>query len=185
MSNPWMGRFGTEQKVSLKALAKGNGKAEKPSLAGLKRKPLPKRQNKRDFYHEAVLFWNAKILGEVTKGYRDGVSRPYGSVDVSNGDTTYTLHNLYGAWMCDVDGATMAEPALIASWLGISMGQVEMHRQLQARFEAELKAEGITTLADQRRAVEENQRVARSRAAAKQARAKDNTPNPWMKGLKT
>lgn len=184
--NPWVTKLGGGKKVSLKGLARDNGK--KPGkLAGLnKPKPLPKKQSKRDFYHNGVLFWNAKILGEITKGYRDGVSRPFGSVDVSNGDKTFTLHNRYGSWMADIRaGEVMAESARVAKALGINMSQAEMSRALATRFEAELKEQGVPTVHQQRVRVEEAAKIARARTAAKQARSKNNTENPWIKALST
>lgn len=178
-----MGRFGEPTKVSLRALSGSNGKAPgKLSLASVVKKPLPKKQNKRDFYSGGVLFWNAKHLGDLTSGYRDGVSRPYGSVDVSNGDQTYTLHNMYGSWMADM-GALMAEPARIASMLGIHMDQMEMFHCLQTRFLAELKYLRVPTVQDQRRRVEEVQKARRARAS-KPAPEPQPTGKITLKGLK-
>jgi hypothetical protein len=177
-----MGRFGQRKTVSLKSLSRGNGRGpRKPSLAGVVKKPLPKKQNARDFYVGGMLFWNAKILGEVTKGYKDGVFRPYGSVDVSNGDQTYTLHNMYGSWMA-VMSTGMAEPARIAAMLGTNMGQLEMYQNLQERFRLELKHEGVPSVHDQRRRVEEAQKAARARAA--KPAAPKTTTKITLKGLK-
>lgn len=154
----------------------------KPSLAGLKKpkpapggklsqlakkkeKPLPKKQNARDFYEGGVLFWNAAVTGDTGVGYRNGVRRPIGTVDVSNGDKTYTLHNRYGSWMHDIEQGEgmMAEPARVAIWLGLKMNQVTMAMLLTRRFEAELKQDGIKTVHQQRADIERAEAEARKR----------------------
>lgn len=185
MTNPWVAKLGGDRptKVSLRSLAKGNGRAGKPSLAGVVKKPLPKKQNKRDFYAGGVLFHNAKVLGEISKGYRDGIIGHYGSVAVSNGDKTYTLHNQFGSWMHNVHGtALMAEPARVAVALGINMSQLEIVQNLRTRFEAELRYQGILTTHEQRRRVEETQKAARSRKPA--AAPVKTTTKITLKGLK-
>jgi hypothetical protein len=92
--------------------------------------------------------------------------RPYGTVDVTNGDQTYTLHNRYGSWMHDVwngNGAA-AEPARVAAWLGIIMSQAEMGQKLTQRFEAELKKQGIPHPASAARAPGERRSARASKA---------------------
>ena len=175
-----MGKYSRPTKVSLKSLASDNGKKPgKPSLAGLKTKPLPKKQTKQDFYAGGLLYWDATITGEASKGMHDGVTRPIGTVSVSNGDQTYVFHNRYGSWMADV-GAMMAEPARVANLLGTNMGQIEMYQNIKDRFEAELKVKGILTTEQQRAAVEEQKAVQRSRTTAAKKRAATNQANPWI-----
>jgi hypothetical protein len=195
MANPWSRKAKVKKITSLKGLAKTNGKAPvKPSLASLsKGKPQttpkpklslrklvttepvvmerpyqePKPRVKEDFRIGGVLFSGAEILGEITAGHRDGTFRPFGSVDVTNGDQTYTLHNRHGSWMHDVWGTNqMAEPARVAMWLGLhNMGQMQMAQALGRRFELELKKQGVPTTHQQRLKLEEQAAAARKRAA--------------------
>ena len=83
----------------------------------------PKPRVKEDFRVGGILFSGAEIGGQlITAGYKDGMYRTYGSVDVTNGDLTYTLHNRCGSWMHDMwDSSMMAEPARVAYWLGIDV----------------------------------------------------------------
>lgn len=218
MANPWSRKAKTKPKLSLKGLAKTNGKAQaKPSLAALskgkstqvtpKEKPSlrrlvttqpvvmerphqePKPRVKEDFRIGGVLFSGAEILGELTAGHRDGITRAYGSVDVTNGDQTYTLHNRYGSWMHDVWGTNqMAEPARVAIWLGLdSMGQLQMAQALSRRFEAEMKKQGVLTPHQQRVKLEEKAAAARKRAAKKPPAKETTAVTPKklsLKGLK-
>ena len=170
MENPWLAKL-KPKKVSLKSLATDNGhrpslaglaKARKPSLASLKVKPLPQKQTKQDFYAGGLLYWNAQITDHDSRGHDNGVFRPVGTVDVSNGNQTYTFHNRYGSWMADM-GAKMAEPAYIANLLGTNMGQVEMYQNIRDRFEAELKVQKVPTMQEQRRRVEEAEKAKRAR----------------------
>jgi hypothetical protein len=195
-SNPWSRKA---KKPSLKGLAKTNGKAlanppkGKPSLRKLVVNPVeeerpyqaPKPKVKEDFRVNGVLFSGAEVTGSALAGYRDGMFRPYGTVDVTNGDQTYTLHNRYGSWMHDVwngNGAA-AEPARVAAWLGILMSQAEMGQKLTQRFEAELKKQGIPTLHQQRVRLEND-------AAAQRKRTRNPEPtevtkkNPWSRNVK-
>lgn len=190
MANPWSRK--AKPKLSLKGLAKTNGKAPvKPSLASLTRgkpsqtKPKPslrklvttqpvvmerphqepKPRVKEDFRVGGVLFSGAEILGQLSAGHRDGITRPFGTVDVTNGDQTYTLHNRYGSWMHDVWGtANMAEPARVAAWLGINMSQLDICQLLGKRFEAEMKKQGVPTPHQQRLKLDEQAAAARKRA---------------------
>lgn len=183
MANPWSRKA---KKLSLKGLAQANGKAPvKPSLAALpkgKPKPslkalvaspvdeerpyqAPKPRRKEDFSVNGVVFSGAEITGEAVAGYKLGMTRPVGTVDVTNGNMTYTLHNRYGSWAHDVwhgDGS-MAEPARVAAWLGITMSQLEMGQALSRRFELELKKQGIPTLHQQRIRLEAEAAEARKR----------------------
>lgn len=164
MPNPWS--RAVKRKPSLKGLAKTNGSAPvKPSLRKLVttapapvERPYqePKPRVKEDFRRSGVLFSGAEVTGESYAGYRDGMFRPVGSVDVTNGDLTFTFHNRNGSWMHDVyTSSSMAEPALVAQWLGIDMTQVEMSHALTERFNAELKKQGILTPTQQRARLEE------------------------------
>jgi hypothetical protein len=214
MANPWSRKAKAKKITSLKGLAKTNGKAPvKPSLASLtKGKPAskpkpslrklvttepvvmerpyqePKPRVKEDFRIGGVLFSGAEVLGEITAGHKDGTFRPFGSVDVTNGDQTYTLHNRHGSWMHDVWGTNqMAEPARVAMWLGLqNMGQMQMAQALGRRFELELKKQGVPTTHQQRLKLEEQAAAARKRAAKKPP-AKETTKMPGkitLKGLK-
>lgn len=187
MTNPWMGRFSEEasapKKVSLKRLATGNGKPGKPSLAGLKKKPLPQKQTKEDFYSGGLLYWNATVTNgvkEIEIAFEPKPVRPVGTVDVSNGDQTYTFHNRYGSWMADVGEGRMAELARVANMLGTNMGQVEMYHHVRDRFEAELKVKGYLTIEQQQRKIEERAATQRSVQRSRATRQKNQTANPWM-----
>jgi hypothetical protein len=209
MSNPWLRK--AKKTPTLKALAKLNGKAPvRPSLASLtKGKPSkpslralvttepivmerphqePKPRVKEDFRIGGVLFSGAEILGQITAGHRDGTYRSFGSVDVTNGDQTYTLHNRHGSWMHDVWGTNqMAEPARVAAWLGLThMSQLEMGQALGRRFELELKKQGIPTTHQQRLKLDEQAAAARKRAAKQPPKeTTDVTPKKLsLKGLK-
>jgi hypothetical protein len=218
-NNPWSRKAKAKPKLSLKGLAKTNGKAPaKPSLAALSKgkptqvtpkpkpslrrlvtsEPLvmerphqePKPRVKEDFRVGGVLFSGAEILGELTSGMKDGMFRPYGSVDVTNGDQTYTLHNRYGSWMHDVWNAEgrMAEPARVAVWLGLeNMSQLHMSQALSRRFEAELKKQGVPTTHQQRIRIEEAAAAARKRSAKPTTTKATTTVSPKklsLKGLK-
>jgi hypothetical protein len=210
MANPWSRK--AKRKPSLKRLAKTNGNAPaKPSLAALskgqsKPKPSlrklvttapvvierphqePKPRVKEDFRVGGVLFSGAEITDQRTQGYRDGLSRAIGTVDVTNGDQTYTFHNRNGAWMHDVYGTnSMAEPARVAMWLGVQMDQLDMARALGRRFELEMKKQGVLTPHQQRLRLEEKAAAARKRAAKPTTKKETTTVTPkklTLKGLK-
>jgi hypothetical protein len=187
-SNPWS-RALKKRKPSLKGLAKNNGHKPKPSLRALvtteppvMERPYqePKPRVKEDFRLGGVLFSGAQITGQQTAGYREGIFRPIGTVDITNGDQTYTMHNRHGSWMHDVwnGNGAMAEPARVAEWLGIDMHHVDISRALSRRFEAELKKHGTPTV---------HQQHARSEAQAVAARKHPAKPAPkklTLKGLK-
>jgi hypothetical protein len=213
VSNPWSRKAKAKPKPSLKRLASTNGKAPaKPSLAALpKGQPKPKRtlralvttepvvmerpyqepkeRVKEDFRVGGVLFSGAEIVDRVSSGHRDGIYRTYGTVDVTNGDQTYTFHNRYGSWMHNVWGTSqMAEPARVAVWLGLqNMGQLDMSRALSRRFELEMKKQGVPTPHQQRVKLDEEAAAARKRSA-KPAAKETTTVAPkkklTLKGLK-
>src|SRR3954470_20402459 len=196
MANPWSRK--TKRKPSLKGLAKTNGEAPvKPSLASLTKgkstemttkpslkklvssEPIaverpyqePKPRVKEDFRVGGVLFSGAEVTGEMSGGYRDGMFRTVGTVDITNGDQTYTMHNRYGSWMHDVWGSSrMAEPSLVASWLGIDVGPVEVSHALTRRFEAEMKKQGVPTTHQQRAQLEAQALATRKRSAKQPAK---------------
>jgi hypothetical protein len=181
-------------KPTLAALAKGEPKEKKVSLGaalGVKQvapeRPHqePKPRRKEDFGVNGVLFSGAEITGEALAGYKDGMARPVGTVDVTNGDQTYTMHNRYGSWMHDVwnGNGSMAEPARVASWLGITMTQAQMGKALSMRFEAELKKQGILTLHQQRARLEAAAAEARKRTRppAKETTEVTSKSNPWSR----
>ena len=186
---------------SLAALTKGKSTQvtpkKKPTLRALvTTEPVtlerphqePKPRVKEDFRVGGVLFSGAEITGEVTQGRREGLSRAIGTVDVTNGDQTFTFHNRYGSWMHDVYGTnSMAEPARIANWLGVQMDQLDMARALGRRFEAEMKKQGVLTPHQQRLKLEEKAAAARKRAAkptAKETATTVTPKKPTLKGLK-
>jgi hypothetical protein len=149
----------------------------------------PKERVKEDFRIGGVLFSGAEILGQITVGHRDGMFRPYGTVDVTNGDQTYTLHNRHGSWMHDVWGENrMAEPARVANWLGLqNMGQLQMSQALSRRFELEMKKQGVLTPHQQRTKLDEQAAAARKRTpkpAAKETTAVTPKKKLTLKGLK-
>jgi hypothetical protein len=160
----------------LASLIKGKS-ATKPSLRALVttappviERPYqePKPRVPEDFRVAGILFSGAEITGETTRGYKNGMSRATGIVDITNGDQTYTMHNRNGAWMHDVwNNERMAEPALVAHWLGIDMSQVEVSRALTRRFEAEMKKQGVLTTHQQRVKLDEQAAAARKRTAKK------------------
>jgi hypothetical protein len=187
-------------KPSLATLSKGKSTQAtpkpKPSLRALvTTEPVvierphqePKPRVKEDFRVAGVLFSGAEIIDQVTAGYRDGIYRAIGSVDVTNGDQTYTLHNRAGSWMHDVYGTNqMAEPARVAVWLGVQMSQLEMSRALQRRFEAEMKKQGVLTTHQQRSALEVKAAAARKRTAKQPPKetTKVTSGKITLKGLK-
>ena len=142
--------------------------AEKPkSLAELKaqkdaKKAKPKtlaalKKSKNDISIAGVKFHNVQQM--------DG----FWTVDMTNGDKTYTLHNRHGAWFHDVreDGGLhprtgpMAEPVRVALALGIHDSQLEVSQALSLRLERELRSRGIPTREQLVRQHEEEAKAAR------------------------
>jgi hypothetical protein len=123
-----------------------------------------------DFTFDGIRFHTARVLGRV-------YDQPWGTVQISNGDVTYTAHNRYGSWMIaigdvlDYNGA-FKEPAAL-DW----GSQVEVCSALNRRFDAELKSRGIKTAAEMRAEQEEIDREQRRKQdaidKAKQTRAKN------------
>src|SRR5262245_58996131 len=103
MTNPYLPKGRGGEKRRSNPWDPSNGRTQAKGLAGLlqrqpKQRPVPRPKTKEDFRSGGVLFHNAQYTGGITAGYKDGISRPAGSVDVSNGDMTFTLHNQYGSW---------------------------------------------------------------------------------------
>jgi hypothetical protein len=152
-------RRAKQQKPSLADLRarKQEQKAEGNGLAALRarkrlQKQQPTKRSKQDFAISGVRFHNVQQMPG------------YWTIDVSNGDQTYTLHNRHGAWFHDIDhsGGRMAEPVRVAIALGTGMGQLEISQALTARLEAELKARGIPTR-EQRMRIREQEEAAKRR----------------------
>lgn len=136
------------------------GKARKKA----KRKtngPVPKRQalatlreaqdSRHDFIINGVRYHSPRFLGHISE-------RPWGSVDISSGDKTYTLTNQFGSWMVPVPDGYLREPAS----LGLG-SQLEVSTNLIARFDAFLRDEGIRTVAQKRAAQEVEEKAKRKR----------------------
>jgi hypothetical protein len=124
---------------SLAELRKRKQAVKPPRSSGLaalreSKQRTPKR-SKDDFHRAGVRFHNVQQY--------DG----YWTVDVSNGDKTFTLHNKHGAWYHDVQGRDryMVEPVTVARALGTDMSQLEITQSVIHRLELELKARGLPT----------------------------------------
>ena len=137
-------------KGALAALAKK--KKRGPALAGLRAKRQMSSQ--QDFRDGGITYHNCRIKPERLN------DRPWGTVDVSNGDITFTFHNRHGAWFHDVPGKDgyMKEPV-----------NFEITRNIQRRWDRELKAQGIPTATELRAQREAAEREAEKK---KQARLK-------------
>ena len=131
--------------------AKDKAKPEKPkTLATLKQAKQAQRSSKLDFYRGGIKYHNVQQL--------DG----YWTIDVSNGDKTYTLHNRHGAWFHSTgQERRMVEPVAVARALGTDIGQLEISQALSARLARELKDRGILTREEQARKDEEDAKEAR------------------------
>ena len=111
-----------------------------PSSNGLaalraKKQASKAKASKLDFHRAGIRFHNVQQYNG------------YWTVDVSNGDKTYTFNNRCGSWMHNVEGREgwMAEPARVARALGTDMSQVEMSQSIMHRLELELRERGIPT----------------------------------------
>lgn len=160
--------------------SKRNGQAApKGALGALRKKKvgpalgaMAKRRaqsNKRDFNRDGIRYHNVRIHSD------DNLL--WAEIDVSNGDTTYLMHNRWGSWMHPLDSeGRFREPAA----LGIG-SQITVCSNLNARMDIELKARGIKTPAEIRAErmaaeAEERKRLAKledakeKRAATKKAK---------------
>jgi hypothetical protein len=106
-------------------------------LAALRASKRAKLSSKLDFHRAGLRYHNVQQI------------HGYWTIDVSNGDRTYTMHNRYGAWYHDIAGSErMAEPVKVARALGTEVSQLDMSLALQARLHEELKDRGIPTHAE-------------------------------------
>lgn len=123
-----------------------------PALAGLAKARA--MSSKLDFISGGIRYHNARIYGETAQG------RPWGTVDVTNGDKTYTFHNKHSSWFYDIPGQAgyKKEPS-----------SFEIATNLQRRFDIELKSRGILTLSEKRAKWEEEEKEKRKRLAKLEA----------------
>lgn len=154
-------RNGKEPDKPVGAFGALKKKPSGPPLAGLAARR--RASSKNDFTVSGVKYHDCRILGRTKQG------RPFGSVQITNGDQTWTAHNRYGSWMIgDPAGeGVMREPATLH--VG---SQIEVCGNLIARFDAELKSRGIKTAAQLRAEREEQEKAERKkREAAEKAAA--------------
>jgi hypothetical protein len=142
-----------EQKPKTLAELKARKDAEKRkprTLAELRKAKQAQRSAKYDFAVAGVKYHNVQKM--------DG----YWTVDMTNGDKTYTLHNRHGAWFHDVghDGR-MVEPVAVGRALGISDSQLDISMSLSRRLEREFRARGIPTREQLLRQHEEEAKASR------------------------
>ena len=128
-----------------------NGLAALRERKRMQKQSQPAKKSKADFNLSGVRFHNVQQY--------DG----YWTIDVSNGDKTYTLHNRCGAWFHDINGRDgyMAEPVQVAKALGTGMTQIEISQALMSRLDAELKLRGIPTREQALRQREEEAKISR------------------------
>ena len=128
-------------------------KARPKTLAELRKAKQAKESKKHDFSIAGVKYHNVQQM--------DG----YWTIDMTNGDRTYTLHNRHGAWYHDTGHeGRMAEPVRVGRALGISDSQLDISQTLQLRLDRELRARGIPTREQLLRQREEAAVAARRKA---------------------
>ena len=139
-----------ERPKTLAELRASKQQAKPKTLAELKKA----KRNKLDIIIAGVKYHNVQQV--------DG----YWTVDISNGDRTYTLHNRHGAWFHDLahGNGRMAEPVNVGRALGISDSQLDISMTLSRRLELELRARGIPTREQLLRQREEEAAAARRKA---------------------
>ena len=131
-----------------KKAASSNGKKPK-TLAELRARKQA-QSSKLDFHVGGVRYHNVRNHGH------------WWSIDVSNGDTTYTLHNRHSAWFCDTGKeGVMAEPVQVARALGTDLTQLAISQALSERLEREMRDRGIPTREELLRQHEEEAKAAR------------------------
>jgi len=137
--------------AELRASKKKQAPPPKPkTLAEIKAAKQFKRSARLDFRRAGVKYHNVQQLNG------------YWTVDVSNGDKTFTLHNRHGAWYHDVGHeGRMAEPVRVARALGVSLSQLEISQALSYRLDRELKDRGIPTREQLLRQHEEEAKASR------------------------
>ena len=123
----------------------------KNGLAALRAKKQAEKSSRLDFHMGGVRYHNVIDHGG------------WWSIDVSNGDKTYTLHNRCGAWMHDVQGRDgwMVEPVRVARALGTDITQLAISQALSERLEREMRDRGIPTREELLRQHEEEAKVQR------------------------
>jgi hypothetical protein len=147
-----------EEKQRPKTLAElraSKAKPEKPkTLATLKQAKQAQRSSKLDINVAGVKYHNVQQMNG------------YWTVDMTNGDRSFTLHNRHGAWFHDLahGEGRMAEPVNVGRALGISDSQLDISMTLQTRLERELRARGIPTREELVRQHEEAALAARRKA---------------------
>ena len=109
--------------------------------------------SKQDFRRGGLLYHNVHHVNG------------YWTVDITNNDVTYTMHNRHGSWMHNIEGhdGYMKEPAAVARMLGTNLGQQEIAENLIERVQREMKALGIPTREELLRQREEEAKTARRR----------------------
>lgn len=117
------------------------------------RRARKKGSSRLDFSVNGLRYHNARIV--------DFAPRPWGRIDITNGDTTYTFTNQYGSWMSEVGKGRLREPAAVARMLGTTASQYEVASSLQDRWYAELKFQGVPTPEERIRQREEAERATR------------------------
>jgi len=132
---------------------KGNSSVPKEQAQAALANP----DNEHDFMIEGVRYHSPRFLGRIH-------DRPWGSIDVTNGDKTYTLTNQFGSWMMPDAEGYLKEPAS----LGIG-NQLEVSTNLIARFDAFLVDMGIEKAPEKRArlAAEEKEKAKREREQRK------------------
>jgi hypothetical protein len=106
-------------------------------LAALRASKQAKKSSKLDFHRAGLRYHNVQQING------------YWTIDVSNGDRTFTMHNRFKAWYHNVTGSDrMAEPVQVARALGTQVSQLDISSALQARLYVELKDRGIPTPAE-------------------------------------
>jgi len=109
------------------------------------------KKSKQDFSVAGVKYHNVQQMNG------------YWTIDMTNGDRTFTLHNRHGAWFHDLahGEGKMTEPVNVGRALGIPDSQLAISEALQTRLDRELKARGIPTRAQLARQHEEEAKAAR------------------------
>lgn len=129
-------------------------KARPKTLAELRKAKQREASKKHDFSIAGVKYHNVQHV--------DG----YWTIDMTNGDKTFTLHNRHGAWYHDIEDGhgRMKEPVNVGRALGINDSQLDISQTLQLRLDRELRARGIPTREQLLRQREEEATAARRKA---------------------
>jgi hypothetical protein len=142
---------------ALARLKQSNKKGNGPVPRAQAQAALANPDNEHDFMIDGVLYHSPRFLGRIH-------DRPWGSIDVTTGDRTYTLTNQFGSWMMPDANGYLKEPAALK--LG---SQVEVSSNLIARFDAFLVDMGIEKAPEKRArlALEEKEKAKREREQRK------------------